>query len=63
MNELEYRAGRASLYREVILGDNNKNPISWCLLVGLWETASWICNKNTENPPMLEWLELGDRSG
>jgi len=61
MNEIEYRAERASHYRAIILEEDNKNPVSWCILLGLWETAGWICGE--KGPPILKWLEPGVRTG
>lgn len=61
MNEIEYRAGRARCYREYLFEDDNIDTLSWCMLLGLWETAGWICGE--KGPPILRWLEPGARIG
>ena len=61
MNEIEYRVERACYYQKCLFNYHIDSASAWCLLVGLWETGSWVCNKNTKSPPILEWLEPGRR--
>ena len=60
MNEIEYRASRAKYYHEYLFEDTI-DDLSWCILLGLWETAGWICGE--KGPPILRWLEPGRRDG
>ena len=60
MTEIEYRASRAKYYQEYLLEDTI-DDLSWCVLLGLWETAGWICGE--KGPPILKWLEPGQRTG
>ncbi len=60
MNEIEYRAARAKYYQEYLF-DDRVDDLSWCILLGLWETAGWICGE--KGAPMLKWLDPGQRSG
>lgn len=64
MKELEYRAEHAKNYREYLSVEDTVDTIdavSWCVLLGLWETSGWICSE--EGGPILKWLEPGQRNG
>ena len=63
MIEIEYRVSRAKYYRECLSGEEINDAVAWCLFVGLWETSGWICNGDTISPPILDWLEPGQRDG
>jgi len=62
MNEIEYRAERAQYYQKHLLKEYTDTDIKWCLLTGLWETSGWISNRDRNSPPILKWLEPGQRT-
>lgn len=59
MNEIEYRVERAKIYQEYLSGVDNIDTLSWCILLGLWETSGWISGE--KGAPILKWLEPGKR--
>lgn len=68
MNEIEYRAESAKNYREYLSVEDTVDTVdavSWCVLLGLWETYGWICSRegSEEGAPILKWLEPGQRDG